>query len=125
MQKILITVGDTKLNAELNDSTTAQLVAAQLPLTARANVWGDEIYFAIPVTAAEEADAREQVEVGDLAYWPPGKALCIFYGPTPASRGSQPRAASPVNMIGRVLDGATVLRGVRSGAAVKVEAVEP
>ena len=122
MQKILIIVGDLKLNAELNDSTTAQLVAAQLPLSARANIWGDEIYFAIPVTAAEAADAREEVEIGTLAYWPPGNALCIFYGPTPASRSAQPRAASPVNMIGRIVEDATVLRSVRSGATVRVEA---
>lgn len=123
MQRITIMVGDKQLQGELNTSATAQEVAAQLPLSASASVWGDEIYFAIPVTAAEASDARAEVEIGTLAYWPPGNAFCIFYGPTPASRDTQPHAASPVNVIGRIQGDATALRGTRSGAAVRIEAV--
>ena len=123
-QSILITVGGVTLRAALNDSPTAQQIVAQLPLTAVANVWGDEIYFAIPVTLPEAADAQEEVPVGTLAYWPPGHAFCIFYGPTPVSRGAQPRAYSPVNVIGSVLDDATQLRKVRNGATVQIKRAE-
>ena len=121
--QVVIRVGELALNAELNESETAVLIAEQLPINARANVWGDEIYFGIAVTADEAVDARADVEVGTLAYWPPGNAFCIFYGPTPVSSGSQPRAASPVNIVGRVIDDATALRGTRSGAAVEVSAL--
>jgi hypothetical protein len=82
--------------------------------------WGDEIYFAIPVKAKSESP-REVVELGDLAYWPPGSAFCIFYGPTPASRGDEIRPASPVNVFGHVLGDPTVFKAVRSGTTVRVE----
>jgi hypothetical protein len=123
-QSILITVGGLHLRAELNDTSTAQQILARLPLAAAANVWGDEIYFAIPVTLPVAADAQEEVAVGTLAYWPPGHAFCIFYGPTPVSRGVEPRAYSPVNVIGHVLDDATQLRTVRNGAAVQIKRLE-
>lgn len=123
-QSILITVGGLTLRAELNDSSTAQQIVAQLPLAANANVWGDEIYFAIPVTLPEAADAQEEVSVGTLAYWPPGHAFCIFYGPTPVSRGTEPRAYSPVNVIGRIIDDATQLRKTRNGASVTIKRQE-
>lgn len=123
-QSILITVGGITLRAELNDSPTAQAVVAHLPLTAAANVWGDEIYFAIPVTLAAAPDARQEVPVGTLAYWPPGQAFCIFYGPTPVSRGAEPRAYSPVNVIGRIIDDATQLRKSRNGAPVQIQRQE-
>ena len=113
MTAIVIQVGDVTLNGTLNDSDSAKAVEAALPLRASGTVWGDEIYFAIPVQLDEAADAREEVPVGTLAYWPPGNALCIFYGPTPVSRGQTPRAYSPVNMLGTISDDATVLRSVR------------
>ena len=120
MTAIVIQVGKTTLNGVLNDSASAQAVGAALPLTASGNVWGDEIYFAIPVHLDEAADAREEVLVGTLAYWPPGNALCIFYGPTPVSGGQTPRAYSPVNVLGSISGDATVLRGAKSGVAVKI-----
>jgi hypothetical protein len=89
-----------------------------------ANVWGDEIYFEIPVRADQEPDAHEQVGVGELGYWPVGRAFCIFFGPTPVSTDERPRAYSPVNIVGRVLDDATSLRGVQHGARVRIAAVE-
>ena len=92
-----------------------------LPIKGNANVWGDEIYFRIPVKAEPETDARAAVEVGELGYWPPGKAFCIFFGRTPASTGDEPRAASPVNRIGMVLDDATQLTDVPHGAEIKLE----
>jgi hypothetical protein len=84
----------------------------------RANVWGDEIYFEIPLTAASEPDARAEVEVGELGYWPMGSAFCIFFGPTPVSTDEQPRAYSPVNILGRVEGDAALFRAVVSGTLV-------
>jgi hypothetical protein len=122
MRTITITAGDVTASAELFDSPTADALWEALPLEAAANTWGDEIYFAVPVAADEAQDARADVAVGDLAYWPPGNAFCLFFGRTPASTGDAPRAASPVNVIGRVIGDATVFRGVRSGAQVRLEA---
>src|SRR2546425_11338356 len=118
MRQITITAGDVSAKAELFDGPTADAIWKALPLEAAANTWGEEIYFAIPVTCDEEPEARVDVAVGDLGYWPPGHAFCIFFGRTPASSGDAPRAASPVNVIGRVISDATVFRRVRSGARV-------
>ena len=116
--RITINAGSVTVAAEMNDSATAETIWAALPITGRANTWGDEIYFEIPVEAEQAADARADVAVGELGYWPVGHAFCIFFGPTPVSSGDQPRAASPVNVVGQVLGDATVLRDVRAGAAV-------
>jgi len=120
MNKITITTGDVSLPAELNDNPTAQAVWGALPIEGRANVWGDEIYFGIPVRAGQEPDARAEMEVGELAYWPPGNAFCIFFGPTPASTDEHPRAASPANVLGQVLGDATLFRRVQAGTLVKI-----
>jgi hypothetical protein len=121
MRAIVVTAGEVRLRAELNDGATATKVWEALPITAKANTWGDEIYFGIPVQTEEEAEAKADVEVGALAYWPPGHAFCIFFGPTPASSGKKPRAASPVNLIGRVLGDATAFRRVPDGEKVRIE----
>jgi hypothetical protein len=120
MGKIRITAGSVTLLAELNEGATARQIWAALPIEGRANVWGDEIYFDIPVVAEQEPDARADVAVGELGYWPVGHAFCIFFGPTPVSVDDRPRAASPVNILGRVLDDATQFRAVRSGAQVRI-----
>jgi hypothetical protein len=120
MPQIVITAGDVTLRAKLDDTPTARLVWDALPIDGRANVWGDEIYFGIPVEADLEPDARAEVAVGELAYWPAGRAFCVFFGPTPASVGEEPKAASPVNILGRVLGDATRLRGVEQGASVRI-----
>lgn len=124
MTLITITVASTTLHAELNESATAQQIKSVLPIEGVANRWGEEIYFHIPVSATEAPDARSEVEVGTLAYWPPGNAFCIFFGPTPVSTGDLPRAYSPVNVVGRVLDDAKVLRKVHNGAAVRIDQAE-
>jgi hypothetical protein len=123
-KKIEITAGDVTVTGELNDSPTAEKVWNALPIEASASTWGDEIYFGIPVNAQQAPDARAEVEVGTLAYWPVGSAFCIFFGPTPASRADEPRAYSPVNIIGRVVDDATQFRSVANGAPVRIEAAE-
>jgi uncharacterized protein len=119
-RKIRITVGKITADAVLNDTSTAAAIWDALPLSIAAQTWGDEIYFGIPVKAKPE-NASEVVEKGDLAYWPPGSAFCIFYGPTPASQGDEIRAASPVTVFGRVLGDPTVFKPVRSGTTVRVE----
>ena len=117
---IKITVGEIALDAELNDSETASGILAELPISSGFNTWGDEIYFQIPVTADPE-DPQETVEAGDLAYWPPGKAFCIFYGPTPASEGDEIRPASPVNPVGRVLSGVEALKTASRADRISIE----
>ena len=116
--RITITAGSVTLEAELNDSPTGRMIWEALPITGRANTWGDEIYFEIPVRAEQASDARADVEVGELGYWPVGSAFCIFFGPTPVSTGKKPRAASPVNVVGRVLGDTTAFRQVDAGATV-------
>ena len=120
MRKIVITVEGITLAATLNETPTATKVWEALPIQAEASIWGDEVYFEIPVDAAQAPDARALVDVGTLAYWPVGKAFCIFFGPTPVSTGSRPQAYSPVNILGEVVDDATQLRGVHHGASVRI-----
>jgi hypothetical protein len=99
---------------------TAQAICDALPIHGRVNKWGDEIYFSIPVTVPVEK-AREEVEAGDLAFWPPGNGFCIFFGRTPASTSEKPRAASPVNVFGRVSGDATIFRRTRSSEEIRIE----
>ncbi len=101
--KIKIRISTLSIEAELNDSPTARKVAEALPITASFNTWGDEIYFTIPVDAELDDTAREEVELGDLGYWPTGKAFCIFFGQTPMSEPGRIVPASAVNIIGRVI----------------------
>lgn len=121
MPKITITAGDVTMQASLNNGSTAQAIADVLPIEGNANIWGDEIYFSIPIEVDEEPDAQADVAVGTLAYWPPGNAFCIFYGPTPASTNDQPRAASPVNVIGQIDGDASEFRAVLNGTPVKIK----
>ncbi|HID90711.1 TPA: DUF3830 family protein [Candidatus Bathyarchaeota archaeon] len=117
---IIESVGETtaEITKERNPRT-AEAVINALPIEGRANRWGDEIYFSIPVRADEE-NSQVVTDLGDIAYWPPGNALCIFFGPTPVSRGDEPRAYSPVNVIGKVKGDLSLLRRVRGGERVKI-----
>ncbi|MEN8243388.1 MAG: cyclophilin-like fold protein [Thermodesulfobacteriota bacterium] len=119
--KISIKASDMSVAAVLLQTPTAHAIYEALPLDGTANVWGDEIYFDIPLQLELEEDAREEVAVGDLAYWPSGPAFCIFFGPTPVSRDETPRAYSPVNVFGRVQGDATVFNTVADGATIRVE----
>jgi len=120
-KRIRIHAGNLSLAAELNDSPTAAAIHAALPLEAAAQTWGDEIYFRIPVAHELEETAVEVVTVGDLAYWPTGRAFCIFFGPTPASRGDEIRPASAVNVVGKVVEDARVFRAIADGELVRLE----
>ena len=121
-RRILITAGSVAADAVLDDSATAGLVWGALPLSVKGETWGDEIYFSIPVKAKPERP-RETVELGDLGYWPPGSAFCIFFGRTPSSRGDEIRPASPVNVFGRIAGDPTIFKKVRSGTQVRVERI--
>jgi hypothetical protein len=116
----LIKVGGISLEADLNESATAQQVWEALPFEANGQTWGDEIYFRIPVDA-ELADPKPVVRIGDIGYWPTGHAFCIFYGKTPASSEDDIVPASPVDIIGRVTSDVTVLKGTIEPGRVRVE----
>jgi len=121
MQKrIRIKAGKVEATAELNNTETAQAIWKALPIKGRANLWGEEIYFSIPVSIKQEA-GQELVDVGDLGYWQPGKSLCIFFGPTPMSEGEQPRPASPVTVFGKIVGDAKAFKRVTSGATITIE----
>ncbi len=117
---IRITAGPVSTPARLNDSRSAGAVWAALPIEAEAETWGDEIYFAIGVSLGEELP-KAVVAEGDLGYWPPGQAFCIFFGRTPASRGDEIRPASPVNVLGRIVGDATAFKKGRAGTRVTIE----
>ncbi len=117
---IVIRAGSIELRAELNDTKTAAALREILPIEGKANRWGDEIYFPIPLYLDIEG-GKEVVEMGDLGYWPDGNSLCIFFGPTPASRKNEIRAASPVTIVGRVTDNPRVLKQVPQGSTVRIE----
>lgn len=123
MRRIRITAGNVVAFAALNDTQTANAVWNALPIRGKVNLWGDEIYFSIPVEIGSE-NGRVVVDAGDLGYWPPGKAFCIFWGPTPASVGDEIRPASPVNVFGRLEEDARAFDGVLDGAPIVVERVE-
>ena len=119
-RRIRIKAGGVEVTAELNETRTAEAIWEALPIKGRANRWGEEIYFSIPVSLEEE-DAQEVVSAGDLGYWPPGTAFCLFWGPTPMSRGDEIRPASPVNVFGKIIGDATVLSQVASETEITID----
>ncbi len=119
--KIKIILDQNSLRAELNETETAKAIAEELPVESRPNFWGDEIYFSVPVDLDENEHPETELTVGDLAYWPEGSAFCIFFGPTPASEGPEPRPASPVTVIGRLVDDPELLRNVDSSSISSIE----
>ena len=119
----IVTSATGKVVAELlegKNTKTSEALWSALPIEGSANRWGDEIYFGIPVTVGLE-EAQQTVDVGDIGYWPPGKAFCIFFGQTPASKGKEPRAASPVNVFARIVGDPLVFRKVKDDDKVRIE----
>ena len=121
VRKILITISNLSVSAELNNSVSADKIWEALPLSGSANVWGDEIYFEIPVSLKEVSDAQQEVEIGTLAYWPPGSALCVFFGKTPVSTNDKPKAYSPVNVLGLVDGDSRVFKIVEAGDQIVID----
>ncbi len=120
-RQVQITALDVTVIATLNDSPTADAVWDALPISARVQTWGDEIYFGIPVEAENDDYAEETVELGAVGYWPPGNALCLFFGPTPMSAPGEIRPASAVNVLGMIEGDPAVLKSVPNGTAITVE----
>ena len=121
--RIRITVGDVALEAKLNDTATATKIGEALPIHSSFNTWGDEIYFSIPVDAELDDSAQEVVKVGDLGYWPPGSAFCIFFRLTPVSEPGRIMPASAVNIVGEVVGDATLFKQAMRGREVVLEAL--
>jgi len=124
MKKVLISTNDITIQASLHDTPTARELWKILPIKGIVNVWGEEIYFIIPLKMDIEPGATQDMEVGTLAYWPTGPALCIFFGPTPVSTDMKPRAYSPVNIIGRTIDSPLPLKSVPDGAEILLKAIK-
>jgi hypothetical protein len=122
-KKIRITAGAIEATAELNNTSTAQAIWEALPVKGRVNLWGDEIYFSIPLRLKLEA-GQELVSIGDLGYWPDGNAFCIFFGPTLVSQGDEIRPASPVIVFGKVIGDATIFKKVAAGTKIIVRSRE-
>ena len=111
-----------RVEAEITDENpnTANAVWNSLPIKGKANRWGEEIYFSTSISLREEK-SREEVTVGNLAYWPPGNAICIFFGETPVSQHGEPRAYSPVNVFAKIIGDPTIFKKVRDGDEVTLE----
>lgn len=117
---IQLSSGAVTVEGLLADTPTADAVWNALPITGEVNIWGDEIYFSIPVRIALEDDAREVVARGDMGYWPSGPAFCVFFGPTPVSRKGEIRPASAVNVFGKITGDTAVLKQIRAGSRIVV-----
>src|SRR5262245_58524151 len=121
MRQMKITVGDVALTVELRDTPTAEALWNAAPFDAKANLWGEEVYFSTPVSLKREKDARDVMVKGEIAFWTDGDSIAIGWGRTPASRGSEIRLASPCNVWATTKDDLTQLKSVRGGAAIRVE----
>lgn len=121
--KIKIVVGSIEAYATLSNIKTASAVFNSLPFDSVAHRWGEEIYFEVPIELELE-NGKEVLEIGDIAYWPPGKSMCIFFGPTPSSRGNEIRAYSAVSVFGKITGDAGVFRAVREGERIRVEVAD-
>ncbi len=119
-QEILIYAGKVTACARLLDNETARAIWNALPLDGIAHRWGEEIYFDVPVVIPESEDARQNMRIGELAYWPAGNAFCIFFGPTPASEDQTPRAYSNVNPFGIIEGDADVFTAVNDGTRITI-----
>ncbi len=124
MRRIKITAGPVELKAELLDTPTAEAVYESLPIQSQASTWGEEVYFATPVSVAREADARDVVQAGEIAFWVEGDSIAIGFGRTPISRGDEIRLAARTNIWARALDDVRQLKAVKAGDRVRVEAID-
>ena len=123
-RQIQISTGNLTLAATLNELETANQLWESLPITGRVQIWGDEIYFSIPLNVEEELGSQETVQAGTVAYWPPGPALCLFWGPTPISASGEIRPASAVNVVGILDNDPNLLAEVPSQAEIIIEKIE-
>ncbi len=121
MRKLKMTIGDVEIGAELFDTPTADAIWSSLPFSSTAGTWGEEVYFRTPASVPREADARDVVEAGELAFWVEGDSIAIGFGPTPISKGDEIRLAAPTNIWGRATGDVRNLSAVAAGASIRVE----
>jgi hypothetical protein len=124
MRKLRMLIGSVEIDAEVFDTPTGDAIYAALPFESSANTWGDEVYFSTPVSPAREADAKDVVEAGELAFWVEGSSIAIGFGRTPISHGDEIRLAAPTNIWGRALNDVGVLTAIRDGAPIRVEVLD-
>ena len=124
MRRIHMTIGSVTLDAELFDTPTADAIWKALPFTSKAQTWGEEVYFSTPVSVKREADARDVVQAGELAFWIEGDSIAIGFGRTPISQGDEIRLAARTNIWGKAKGNVKQLKSVKSGAAIKVEKID-
>jgi len=125
MRRIKIVSGNIELTAGILDKNpkTADAIWKSLPIESKVNTWGDEIYFSIPVEVGLE-NPQEIVEMGDIGYWPPSKAFCIFFGLTPVSEEGKIKPASPVNVFAKVIGDVRILKKINDGDEIRVLKIE-
>jgi len=118
---IEIVFNENIVEATLNESKTAKKLLKILPVKSEINLWGDEVYFEIPMQADLE-NGKELMDIGNIAFWPPGNAFCIFFGPTPVGDGTQPRAASSVTVIGKITgeNGIDKIKKIKPGDSIEL-----
>ncbi|MFW2372454.1 MAG: cyclophilin-like fold protein [Gammaproteobacteria bacterium] len=124
MKQIKIAIGSVNVFAELLDTPTAKTIADNLPFASKAQTWGEEVYFETPVTVEREADARDVVEAGELAFWVEGSCIAIGFGPTPISQGDEIRLAAKTNIWAKALSDVQELKKTKPDDFVFIEMVE-
>ena len=120
MKKIIFEFEKLSIDGELNDSPTSKALINSLPIEGISQIWGDEIYFSTSISKENDEWAKETVDLGDIAFWPPGNAICLFFGPTPVSSGDEIRPASATNVMGKIIGDLEELKTINSGDNVKV-----
>ena len=118
--KLRLQAGKVLLGIELLDTPTARAILEAAPFEARAQTWGEEVYFSTPVSAKLERDAKQIVEPGTVCFWTEGNALALPYGRTPISSDERPKLASRCNVVGRLEGDPRSIGKIRSGEKLKV-----
>ena len=118
-RKMSFTSGSITIDGILNETETAKKIWSSLPLDSSVNTWGDEIYFSVPIDNELE-NSKEVVDLGDIGFWPPGNAICLFFGPTPISSEGEIRPASSVNIVGKLIGNLEELKLIKSGSGISV-----
>lgn len=121
--RIKLSSKNININIELFDTPTANRILEALPIKSVANRWGDEIYFSVPVSSQLEKNAKDVLEIGDVCFWVSGHSIAIFFGKTPASKKHEPRAIEPVNLVGKIIGDAHILKNIKSGDKIKLEKI--
>ncbi|RMF98295.1 MAG: hypothetical protein D6734_00515 [Candidatus Schekmanbacteria bacterium] len=123
-KKIKITFENFSITGLLHETSTAEKILKALPIKSKANLWGDEIYFSVNIDDKLDETAKEEVNEGDIGFWPEGPALCFFFGPTPISPPGKILPASAVNIVGKLEGDLSQLRTVKNAETIRIELEE-